>query len=359
MSRTLFLLQVGLMAPLTVIAGWAVNNLPAVDKLNLPIAPWQMLVLAVGVSLLLTILPACFQGTSSELDAQTTSLAGVSCLVPLVGSGSLFFLVQHRIVPASMEVPCLYASLGLFVIAAVLPPGLVLLRTAYSRNVASSRTPRAESLKTEQKVRKEFLDAVKAEVKDRLGTAFHNRVRLKLDKEKRPAEVQRPWDLEVKLRKVEPVLLPPETRIIDVFDQAEVGGRLLILGKPGSGKTTTLLELADALILRAQGDDDAPMPIVLSLSSWNGKVSFPEWILTQLKLKYGLRDTIGQNWINHAQFLLLLDGLDEVAPELQNACVQTLNQFQQDYPLKRLVVCSRIEEYQHLTEQLQIGRAHV
>ncbi|BBD55211.1 hypothetical protein [Planktothrix agardhii] len=44
--------------------------------------------------------------------------------------------------------------------------------------------------------------------------------------------------------------------------------KFLILGKPGGGKTTTLLELAEALIERAEGDSDAPIPVILELSTW-------------------------------------------------------------------------------------------
>ena len=60
--------------------------------------------------------------------------------------------------------------------------------------------------------------------------------------------------------------LPPDQKIVDVFD--EVKGALLILGEPGSGKTTTLLELARDLIARAEKDSTLPVPVVFNLSSW-------------------------------------------------------------------------------------------
>ncbi len=64
--------------------------------------------------------------------------------------------------------------------------------------------------------------------------------------------------------------LPPNTAIIDVFDK--VGQELLILGEPGAGKTTTLLELARELINRARLNPEEPIPVVFNLSSslWNG-----------------------------------------------------------------------------------------
>jgi predicted NACHT family NTPase len=48
-----------------------------------------------------------------------------------------------------------------------------------------------------------------------------------------------------------------------VFD--DMGGELLILGAPGSGKTTTLLELAGELLARAEAEDGQPIPVVFNL----------------------------------------------------------------------------------------------
>jgi hypothetical protein len=46
------------------------------------------------------------------------------------------------------------------------------------------------------------------------------------------------------------------------------GGNLLLLGEPGSGKTTTLLTFARALLIAAEQDERRPIPIILNLSSW-------------------------------------------------------------------------------------------
>jgi predicted NACHT family NTPase len=68
-----------------------------------------------------------------------------------------------------------------------------------------------------------------------------------------------------------------------VFDQEGVEGRLLILGKPGAGKTTMLLELAKELVQRAEQDLSEPVPILLSLSSWqNDQQSITDWIVAEL-----------------------------------------------------------------------------
>ena len=55
-------------------------------------------------------------------------------------------------------------------------------------------------------------------------------------------------------------VLQPGISIQEVFDK--VGGELLILGYPGSGKTVTLLQLARDLIKRAREDNTRPIPLI-------------------------------------------------------------------------------------------------
>src|SRR6266446_7935637 len=47
-----------------------------------------------------------------------------------------------------------------------------------------------------------------------------------------------------------------------------LGSKFLIVGPPGSGKTTILLQLARQFHVVAEGNPDAPVPVLLSLSSW-------------------------------------------------------------------------------------------
>jgi hypothetical protein len=205
--------------------------------------------------------------------------------------------------------------------------------------------------------RQEFLDDVKTEAAERLAQSLHAGM-LNIPKEKQPQQVTRRWDAEVKIPHQQPTRLEPDTRIVQLFDDPAVGGKLLILGAPGAGKTTALLELGQELIARAEQDADEPMPAFCSLSSWREDGhGLAVWLVDHLKTKYGVRKDHGDAWLNDRLLAPLLDGLDEAAPEQQEACVQAINRFQQDFRPRHLVVCCRLAEYENYRTKLQLNGA--
>ncbi|BAY41491.1 hypothetical protein NIES2111_58870 (plasmid) [Nostoc sp. NIES-2111] len=204
-----------------------------------------------------------------------------------------------------------------------------------------------------------LLAAVKEEVTARLRQSLHNAVLINLGKESQPQQVKRPWDTEIKIGLKPPKPLPDTTTILEVFDSPEIAGKLLILGAPGSGKTTTQLELAQELVKRAEEQSDYPVPVLFNLSSWkDNRQSIIDWLVAELKSKYGVSIKLGQEWIDNQQLLPLLDGLDEIEPQRQESCVYAINQFLagETRPLY-LVICSRSEEYSNYNSQLQLNSA--
>jgi serine/threonine protein kinase len=165
--------------------------------------------------------------------------------------------------------------------------------------------------------------------------------------------------------------LPASTAISDIFDGAANG--LLILGKPGVGKTALLLKLMRELLDRAQRDARDQIPIYFHLSDWSvwtklqlsGTTSeaeqlsrFAEWLIYELDRGYGVSPELAKGWITRKRILPLLDGLDEMAAADQRACIEAINLFKkQDYSQLPLVVCSRDTEYEALPVRLQLSKA--
>jgi hypothetical protein len=205
--------------------------------------------------------------------------------------------------------------------------------------------------------RRALLDDVKSEAAGRLAQSLHAGM-LNLLKEKQPEQVTRRWDSEVRIPHMPPTPLGSDVRIVEVFDDEAVRGKLLILGAPGSGKTTSLLELSQELTRRAEADASEPMPVLVNLSSWrtDGQ-SLAGWLVDALKVKYGVRKDYGLAWLGDGALVPLLDGLDEVAPEHQESCVQAINHFQADYRLRHIVVCCRLAEYENYKTKLRLNGA--
>ena len=136
------------------------------------------------------------------------------------------------------------------------------------------------------RIRQALLKQVKDEVEIRINTSLHNRVYIVLDVEQNPEQIELPWASEIKGEN-KPKIKLDNTDIINVFDQEDVAGRLLILGQPGSGKTTMLLKLAEELVKRAKDNSTHPVPVLFSLSSWkNDNQNIKDWLVDQLKDKY-------------------------------------------------------------------------
>ncbi len=145
------------------------------------------------------------------------------------------------------------------------------------------------------------------------------------------------------------------SKIIDIFHKA--GGNLLILGEAGSGKTTSVLKLADSLLIQAENkksDEVKPIPIVFNLSSWQEGLTIDDWVLERLKEEY---NEINRDILNHLiinkHFIFIFDALDEVKEEYRDKCLLALNKF---YCTK--VVSCRIKDYKKLQTRLKNNNAN-
>ena len=148
---------------------------------------------------------------------------------------------------------------------------------------------------------------------------------------------------------------PVDSSLLELFE--ENGRRLLILGEPGSGKSFTLLQLAEVLLEQAEHDLIHPIPVVLNLSSWaQARKPLPIWIAEEMLAQYQVALKVTSTWLEQDELLLLLDGLDEVDETHRNECLLTINSFMAEHQTE-LVVCSRITDYEQLKDRLNVSAA--
>lgn len=150
-------------------------------------------------------------------------------------------------------------------------------------------------------------------------------------------------------------LLPVGTRIEDVFAAAD--RVLLVLGEPGAGKTTMLLQLVSHLMAQAEADETCPMPAVFSLATYTNGRTLSQWLVEQLAGNYEVPRKLGEQWIDAGQFIPLLDGLDEVDPAHRPACAEAINEFRARHPGVPLLVTARNRDYQALATRLHMDKA--
>jgi large-conductance mechanosensitive channel len=165
-----------------------------------------------------------------------------------------------------------------------------------------------------------------------------------------------PWT--IKKESTNEILATGKT-MLEIFQQIGMGRSLLILGTPGSGKTTMLLKLTRELIQRARQDDTEPIPIVLNLASWKEKQTLADWISSQLNLLYYVPKQTAPTWIIQNRMFLLLDGLDEVEQQIRFKCIHAINQFRKIHGLTSVVVCCRVEDYSLVDTKLSLEGAIV
>jgi TIR domain/NACHT domain len=195
---------------------------------------------------------------------------------------------------------------------------------SYPSSPAAKSDPKPPS-SLEQRHRRQLIKQVRLDwIEGVLNQSLYKVARLELDLTNKTDAVEQPLNAVVQVPDRSPTPIQLGTRISQVFD--EQAGALLILGAPGTGKTTFLLELAQDLLDRAEQDESQPIPVVFPLSSWAAKrQSLAQWLTKELNQRSYVPKKVARQWGKAEQILPLLDGLDEVAAQHRGACVDTIN----------------------------------
>jgi eukaryotic-like serine/threonine-protein kinase len=193
-------------------------------------------------------------------------------------------------------------------------------------------------------------------ITDVLEHSVHEAALLELGMRLEAGAVEHPWERVLEAPAEPGGVLPSDRSIGQVFE--DVGRLLLILGEPGSGKTTTLLTLARECVRQAERDPTAPVPVVLSLSTWaESRSSIHDWLVSELGARYFVGRPLARRWLEQSRLLLFLDGLDEVTEDRRAGCVEAIHAFVKAHGVPGIVLCCRSREYRALPVRLKLGGA--
>lgn len=144
--------------------------------------------------------------------------------------------------------------------------------------------------------------------------------------------------------------------VADLREAVQQHRRLVVLGEPGSGKTTTLWRLAYDYALAAQADPHAPLPLLIPLSGYTGPESMLHYLQDGLRaLAPGLADHLDA-YLRAGRALLLLDGLNEMPRHDYRERVALLRAFLDRYDGAAVVVTCRALDYD---ETLRLERLEI
>ncbi len=136
------------------------------------------------------------------------------------------------------------------------------------------------------------------------------------------------------------------------LEVVEKYSKLMILGKPGAGKTTFLKHVALQCSLGQL--HFALVPILIALKDFaetEQRPSLLEYISREF-FTYGIADTtVAEQVLSRGKALVLLDGLDEVRETDEYRVVQEVRNFSSKFHLNHFVITCRIATREYTLEQ--------
>ncbi len=139
-----------------------------------------------------------------------------------------------------------------------------------------------------------------------------------------------------------PEMPAEQRRFEDAVAELKAIGRAVLLGDPGSGKTTTFYKLADDLIETALTDPAAPIPLMVSLGLWTDAAEpFPAFLRRSMAV---LGDGVEAR-LAGGRAALLLDGINEIPAGQQADKYRQVRDFLAQYPALPAWVSCREQDY--------------
>ena len=153
-------------------------------------------------------------------------------------------------------------------------------------------------------------------------------------------------------------------QIAGIFTEPGMPRRLVVLGEPGTGKTMIaqwlMLDLLDPESKTGHGIKDI-VPFFVPLGSWDPEEPLDDWVAARMidtfprlgrtiPIEDGPDLTVAKALVTDRRVLMILDGLDEMAPGFQEEALERLSEAagQEDQPM---VITCRTEHYHSLVEK--------
>lgn len=96
-------------------------------------------------------------------------------------------------------------------------------------------------------------------------------------------------------------------------DLTTIHSYLILLGEPGSGKTSILLQYSLDLL------KENKLPIVFDLSTWSGKKNIEIWMKNILTQYYDYPTSLAHSAIEKNEIVFIFDGLDEIGRRFESS----------------------------------------
>jgi hypothetical protein len=229
------------------------------------------------------------------------------------------------------------------------------------RSAPAHRHPRAESVQTDSL--RWYLEAFLKQMRDLLdGTII-------LPMKGSPSQVRSLFHARASPIRRHPVAgeeAPEESCTYESFEEAfrALGGRVLLLGAPGAGKTNTLLQFAIRTAeerLRNLEDRTRPIPLFERIYHWDGQLSLKEWAQTDVRAHFPALD------LDAEPLIYLFDGLDELGSAEPSAPGESdsaedprrtfLTALSADLPGERVIISCREFDYEQIGEKVGLQGA--
>ncbi|CAL9287435.1 NACHT domain-containing protein [Streptomyces sp. SudanB66_2053] len=208
---------------------------------------------------------------------------------------------------------------------------------------------------------------------DRAADALAESLAVRYDEDERLRRLNDPYPLDVAWTTLTPQTEetagtgeenPPD--IADYYT-ATPAGRLVVLGGAGAGKSMLVLRLAHALLHRRTRGSDDPVPLIVSLASWDPGQGLLRWMAEQLADAHPQACSLAPEVppVEVAFHLLLtgrvlpvLDGFDELPVPRRAAALRQIGETMRGR--RPFVLASREPEYRrHVPDRLDFERTEI